>query len=111
MLAAFLPPCCLFALVAGAAAQSAPAVSRRDADRLSQKIDAIVLRGQIPRRTPVRTTVTESGSNYADVGFEYDPETGRVVAIAAIDNLMKGAAGTAVQCMNIMHGWEETAGS
>jgi N-acetyl-gamma-glutamyl-phosphate/LysW-gamma-L-alpha-aminoadipyl-6-phosphate reductase len=51
-----------------------------------------------------------SGSNYADVGFEYDPLTGRIVAIAAIDNLMKGAAGTAVQCMNIMHGWDETAG-
>ncbi len=51
-----------------------------------------------------------AGSNYADVGFEFDPTTGRVVAIAAIDNLMKGAAGTAVQCMNIMHGWEETTG-
>ena len=51
-----------------------------------------------------------AGSNYADVGFELDPETGRVVAIAAIDNLMKGAAGSAVQCMNLMHGWEERAG-
>ena len=51
-----------------------------------------------------------AGSNYADVGFDYDPETGRVVAIAAIDNLMKGAAGSAVQCMNIMYGWDERAG-
>ncbi len=51
-----------------------------------------------------------AGSNYADVGFDYDPATGRIVAIAAIDNLMKGAAGTAVQCMNLMCGWEETAG-
>jgi len=51
-----------------------------------------------------------AGSNYADVGFEFDADTGRVVAIAAIDNLMKGAAGTAVQGMNIMHGWPETAG-
>lgn len=51
-----------------------------------------------------------AGSNYADVGFDYDPQTGRVVGIAAIDNLMKGAAGTAVQCMNIMCGFEETAG-
>jgi N-acetyl-gamma-glutamyl-phosphate/LysW-gamma-L-alpha-aminoadipyl-6-phosphate reductase len=51
-----------------------------------------------------------AGSNYADVGFEFDPTTGRVVAIAAIDNLMKGAAGTAVQAMNLMHGWEETTG-
>ncbi len=49
-----------------------------------------------------------AGSNYADVGFDYDPNTGRIVAIAAIDNLMKGAAGTAVQCMNLMFGWDET---
>lgn len=51
-----------------------------------------------------------AGSNYADVGFELDERTGRVVALCAIDNLMKGAAGTAVQCMNLMQGWQETAG-
>ncbi len=51
-----------------------------------------------------------SGSNYADVGFDLDPETGHVVSLAAIDNLMKGAAGSAVQAMNIMCGFEETAG-
>jgi LysW-gamma-L-alpha-aminoadipyl-6-phosphate/LysW-L-glutamyl-5-phosphate reductase len=51
-----------------------------------------------------------SGSNYADVGFELDPATGRVVALCAIDNLMKGAAGTALQCANLMCGWDETAG-
>ena len=51
-----------------------------------------------------------AGSNYADVGFDYDEETGRIVAICAIDNLMKGAAGTAVQCMNLMYGWDEAAG-
>jgi N-acetyl-gamma-glutamyl-phosphate/LysW-gamma-L-alpha-aminoadipyl-6-phosphate reductase len=51
-----------------------------------------------------------AGSNFADVGFEFDPATRRVVALCAIDNLMKGAAGTAVQCANLMHGWDETAG-
>ena len=51
-----------------------------------------------------------AGSNYADVGFELDPDTGRVVSLAAIDNLMKGASGSAVQAMNIMCGFEETAG-
>jgi LysW-gamma-L-alpha-aminoadipyl-6-phosphate/LysW-L-glutamyl-5-phosphate reductase len=51
-----------------------------------------------------------SGSNYADVGFELDEQSGRVVAICAIDNLMKGAAGTALQCANLMHGWDETTG-
>jgi N-acetyl-gamma-glutamyl-phosphate/LysW-gamma-L-alpha-aminoadipyl-6-phosphate reductase len=51
-----------------------------------------------------------AGSNYVDVGFELDPETGRIVAMAAIDNLMKGASGSAVQAMNVMFGFEETAG-
>jgi N-acetyl-gamma-glutamyl-phosphate/LysW-gamma-L-alpha-aminoadipyl-6-phosphate reductase len=51
-----------------------------------------------------------SGTNFADVGFELDGATGRVVAMCAIDNLMKGAAGTAVQCANILMGWEETLG-
>jgi N-acetyl-gamma-glutamyl-phosphate/LysW-gamma-L-alpha-aminoadipyl-6-phosphate reductase len=51
-----------------------------------------------------------AGSNYCDVGFALDERTGRVVTISAIDNLMKGAAGSAVQCMNLMCGFEETAG-
>ena len=51
-----------------------------------------------------------SGSNYADVGFELDEQSGRIVAMCAIDNLMKGAAGSALQCANLMHGWEETTG-
>lgn len=51
-----------------------------------------------------------SGTNFADVGFEVDDRTGRVVAISAIDNLMKGAAGSAVQSMNLMLGLEETSG-
>jgi N-acetyl-gamma-glutamyl-phosphate/LysW-gamma-L-alpha-aminoadipyl-6-phosphate reductase len=51
-----------------------------------------------------------AGSNWADVGFELDAEGGRVVALCAIDNLMKGAAGTAVQCLNLMMGWDETLG-
>ncbi|MCY3897118.1 MAG: N-acetyl-gamma-glutamyl-phosphate reductase [Caldilineaceae bacterium] len=51
-----------------------------------------------------------SGSNYADVGFELDERTGRVVALCAIDNLVKGAAGSALQSMNLMCGWEEATG-
>ena len=49
-----------------------------------------------------------AGTNFCDVGFEVDAGANRVVAIAAIDNLMKGAAGSAVQCMNLMLGWPET---
>ncbi len=51
-----------------------------------------------------------AGSNYADVGFDLDSDTSRVVSLAAIDNLMKGAAGSAVQAMNLMCGYEETMG-
>jgi len=51
-----------------------------------------------------------AGTNYADLGFELDDSNGHVVAMCAIDNLMKGASGSAVQCMNLMMGWEETTG-
>ena len=51
-----------------------------------------------------------AGSNYADVGFDLDPESGRVLSVCAIDNLMKGAAGSAVQAMNLICGFDETAG-
>jgi N-acetyl-gamma-glutamyl-phosphate/LysW-gamma-L-alpha-aminoadipyl-6-phosphate reductase len=51
-----------------------------------------------------------AGTNFADVGFELDATTGRVVCLCAIDNLMKGAAGTALQCANLMMGWDETTG-
>lgn len=50
------------------------------------------------------------GSNYCDIGFEVDEHVNRVVAFSAIDNLMKGAAGTAVQNMNIVLGFDEKAG-
>ncbi len=51
-----------------------------------------------------------AGSNYCDVGFEVEEGSQRVVIIAALDNLMKGAAGSAVQTMNVMLGWPETTG-
>lgn len=50
------------------------------------------------------------GSNYCDLAFKYDPRTGRLILITAIDNLVKGAAGQAVQNMNIMFGLNEEAG-
>jgi N-acetyl-gamma-glutamyl-phosphate/LysW-gamma-L-alpha-aminoadipyl-6-phosphate reductase len=51
-----------------------------------------------------------AGTNYADVGFEFEASTGRLVALCALDNLMKGAAGTALQCANLMLGFDETLG-
>lgn len=50
------------------------------------------------------------GSNYVDIGFQIDERTGRIVMMGAIDNLVKGAAGQAVQNMNLLFGLEETTG-
>jgi N-acetyl-gamma-glutamyl-phosphate/LysW-gamma-L-alpha-aminoadipyl-6-phosphate reductase len=50
------------------------------------------------------------GTNFVDIGFELDPRTNRIIAFSAIDNLMRGASGQGLQCMNIMLGYEETTG-
>ncbi|BAZ79660.1 MAG: N-acetyl-gamma-glutamyl-phosphate reductase [Sphaerospermopsis kisseleviana] len=50
------------------------------------------------------------GSNSCYIGIEVDPRTRRVIVMSAIDNLIKGQAGQAIQCMNIMMGWDETLG-
>ncbi|CCQ61124.1 N-acetyl-gamma-glutamyl-phosphate reductase [Crocosphaera watsonii] len=50
------------------------------------------------------------GTNLCYLGIETDPRTDRVIVLSAIDNLIKGQAGQAVQCLNIMMGWEETLG-
>ncbi len=51
-----------------------------------------------------------STSNFVDIGFKIDERTNRIVVICAIDNLIKGAAGQAVQNMNLMFGFKETEG-
>lgn len=51
-----------------------------------------------------------SGTNYCDIGFELDSFSNRLVVISAIDNLMKGAAGQALQAFNIMYGLDEITG-
>lgn len=50
------------------------------------------------------------GSNFVDVNFRIDPRTKRIIVMGAMDNLVKGAAGQAVQNMNLMFGFEETLG-
>ncbi|MEM7725993.1 MAG: N-acetyl-gamma-glutamyl-phosphate reductase [Cyanobacteria bacterium P01_A01_bin.45] len=50
------------------------------------------------------------GSNQCYIGIEADPRTGRVIVMSAIDNLIKGQAGQAIQCLNIMMNWDETSG-
>ncbi|OQM46592.1 N-acetyl-gamma-glutamyl-phosphate reductase [Anoxybacillus sp. UARK-01] len=50
------------------------------------------------------------GSNYCDIGIAYDERTGRITVVSVIDNLVKGAAGQAVQNFNVMMGWNESEG-
>ena len=50
------------------------------------------------------------GSNYTDINFQIDPRTGRIIMMGAIDNLVKGAAGQAVQNMNLAFGLPEDEG-
>ena len=50
------------------------------------------------------------GSNYVDVNFKIDERTGRVIVMGALDNLVKGAAGQAVQNMNLVFGLDESTG-
>jgi N-acetyl-gamma-glutamyl-phosphate reductase len=60
--------------------------------------------GSLPDLAAVNRT------NFCDIGFKFDPATGRAVIVSAIDNLVKGAAGQAIQNMNLMLGCEESAG-
>lgn len=60
--------------------------------------------GRWPRTKEVQ------GSNFCDISYEWDERTHTVIGIAAIDNLVKGAAGQAVQNLNLRMGWPETAG-
>jgi len=50
------------------------------------------------------------GSNYCDISMHLDKRTGRIIVLSVIDNMVKGAAGQAVQNLNIMQGWPETTG-
>ena len=51
-----------------------------------------------------------AGTNYCDIGFELAEDGRHLVLIAALDNLGKGAAGSAVQSLNLMYGFDETTG-
>jgi N-acetyl-gamma-glutamyl-phosphate reductase len=55
-------------------------------------------------------TLHVRGTNFCDIGFKLDEKNKRLILISAIDNLVKGAAGQAVQNMNLMLGFDETAG-
>jgi len=50
------------------------------------------------------------GTNYCDIGFMIDRHVDRLVVFSSIDNIVKGAAGQAVQCFNVQNGLDETTG-
>ncbi len=64
----------------------------------------LVGEGDLPNTLRVR------GSNYCEIGWRLDRRTGRLIVLSAIDNLVKGAAGQAVQNLNILMGWDQTLG-
>jgi N-acetyl-gamma-glutamyl-phosphate reductase len=51
-----------------------------------------------------------TGTNFIDIAFRWDTRTGRLVLFSAEDNLLKGASGQAVQCLNVLQGWSEETG-
>jgi N-acetyl-gamma-glutamyl-phosphate reductase len=55
-------------------------------------------------------TLHVKGTNFCDIGWMVDPGSGRLILMSAIDNLVKGAAGQAVQNMNLMFGFDESTG-
>ena len=73
------------------------------------------LRGQQPFVTVLEpgqfpATKHVNGTNFCHIGLAVDKRTNRVIVVSAIDNLVKGAAGQAIQNMNLMCGFDETAG-
>lgn len=55
-------------------------------------------------------TKNVEGTNFCDISVRIDPRTSRLIVVSVIDNLTKGAAGQAVQCLNLVCGYEESAG-
>jgi N-acetyl-gamma-glutamyl-phosphate reductase len=61
-----------------------------------------------PDRLPETKNI--AGTNFLDVAVRVDPRTNRLIALSAVDNIVKGAGGQAVQSLNLMFGLDETTG-
>lgn len=70
----------------------------------NEKFVRVLENGQCPE------TKWVEGSNYVDIGFQIDARTGRIIMMGVLDNLVKGAAGQAVQNMNLLFGFDEAEG-
>jgi len=86
------------------------AVAKGECDPLAALRDAYAGEPFVHVSERAPSTKWTLGSNAVHLTARYDPRTGRVLAIAALDNLMKGAAGQMIQCANLMLGLDETAG-
>lgn len=96
---------CAYARPAGEAARNPAAIREAIEEAYADERFVTALPpGACPDTAHVR------GSNRAHVSAHYDEGSGRVLAMCALDNLVKGASGQAIQCMNLMVGLEETAG-
>jgi N-acetyl-gamma-glutamyl-phosphate reductase len=60
--------------------------------------------------TALPDTKNVTGANVIEIAWRLDPRTGRLIVMSALDNITKGASGQAVQCMNILRGFPESAG-
>ncbi|HET6612493.1 MAG TPA: N-acetyl-gamma-glutamyl-phosphate reductase [Kofleriaceae bacterium] len=95
---------CVYARATAAASDEATLRQALVAAYAGEPFVTVLAPGKLPDTAHVR------GTNRAHVQVAHDSRTGRVIAMAAIDNLGKGAAGQAIQCLNIARGWQETCG-
>jgi hypothetical protein len=65
---------------------------------------------RLPGNDRLPDTKNVVGTNFIDVAWKIDNRTGRLIVMSAIDNIVKGASGQAIQCFNLMRGFPETAG-
>ena len=80
-------------------------------DRLVELENSLkTLNNKYPNIKPAVFVWSMDNSNYVDINFVIDERTGRIIMMGALDNLVKGAAGQAVQNMNLMFGFDEKEG-
>ncbi len=91
-------------------AQLKPGISAEQVDAAFQSHFADEYFVRLLGRGGYPATKNTRGSNFCDIGWHVDKRTGRVIVVSALDNLVKGAAGQAVQNMNVMFGIDERAG-
>ena len=91
----------------------APTVAGQDGKRIEAAFEKSYANESFVRLLDQKTlpdTKNVVGSNFIEIGWRHDSRTGRLIVMSAEDNLVKGASGQAIQCFNIMSGYEETAG-